>query len=92
MRNRRRTIALSIVTIIYVLIVLNEASLPGQDVILAVTVTTIFFSVFAHGMTAVPASNWYQRMMHRMMDESPEEMEAMPEMEPVTEMRTRRGM
>ena len=77
-----------IASIIYLLIVLREANLPGQDTILAVTVVTICGSVLLHGLTALPLTNWYGSMIEEMPDE---EMDEMPEMQEVTPMRTRRA-
>jgi NhaP-type Na+/H+ or K+/H+ antiporter len=76
-----------VASIIYTLIILRKASLPGSETVLTVALTTIFLSIFLHGLTAVPLSGWYRRMIERMAEE--EEMEAMPEMKPVSDLRTR---
>lgn len=80
-----------IASIIYVLIVLGDAELPGQTTILAVSVVTILASVLLHGVSAVPLTRWYARMVEDMKREGEAETLAMPEMKSVSEMRTRRS-
>jgi NhaP-type Na+/H+ or K+/H+ antiporter len=48
-----------IASILYVYTVLRAEGLERQDVIFSVVMITIFFSVMAHGMSAVPLTNWY---------------------------------
>jgi len=48
-----------IASILYVLLLLDESSIAGKDVILSVVMTTVLLSVFAHGLTAFPGTNWY---------------------------------
>ena len=48
-----------IASILYVLLLLEGSSVPGRDVILSVVMTTVLLSVFAHGLTALPGTNWY---------------------------------
>jgi NhaP-type Na+/H+ or K+/H+ antiporter len=69
-----------IASIIYGFIILEEESLQGQDIIFTIMVVTVLFSVFAHGLTAVPAAKSYGAHAESMEDED------MPEMMPVDEM------
>ena len=39
-------------------IVIQEAGLPGDDIIVIMT-TTVGLSVYLHGLSAVPGANWY---------------------------------
>jgi NhaP-type Na+/H+ or K+/H+ antiporter len=48
-----------IASILYVLLLLEGSSVAGRDVILSVVMTTVLLSVFAHGLTALPGTNWY---------------------------------
>ena len=50
-----------IASILYALLLLEQSSLPGGNVILSVVVTTVLLSIFAHGMTALPGTKWYAR-------------------------------
>jgi NhaP-type Na+/H+ or K+/H+ antiporter len=72
-----------IASIIYGFIILEEEGLQGQDIIFTIMVITVFFSVFAHGLTAVPAAKRYGAHAESMEDED------MPEMMPVDEMPVR---
>jgi NhaP-type Na+/H+ or K+/H+ antiporter len=73
-----------IASIIYGLIILEENTLPGRDTIMTVMIITVLFSVFAHGLTAVPWANRYGAQAEAMKDEPD-----MPELMPVTEMPVR---
>ncbi len=47
-------------SILFVLLVVSaEGELPGNDLILAVTMVTVALSIFAHGLTAAPAAAAY---------------------------------
>jgi NhaP-type Na+/H+ or K+/H+ antiporter len=50
-----------IASILFLLLVVAGSGLPGAAEINAVVVTTVLLSVFAHGLTAWPASIWYAR-------------------------------
>jgi NhaP-type Na+/H+ or K+/H+ antiporter len=54
-----------IASILYVLLLLEGSSVAGGDVILSVVITTVLLSVFAHGLTALPVSNWYAEYTQR---------------------------
>ena len=54
-----------IASILYVLLLVEESSIAGGDLILSVVMTTVLLSVFAHGLTAVPAANWYAAFTKR---------------------------
>ncbi len=74
-----------IASILYGLIILDELSLAGRHQIFAIMSITVLGSVFAHGMTALPAVNVYGSRAEAMKDESD-----MPELLPVSELPTRR--
>ncbi len=48
-----------IASILFVLLVIEEFDLAGEETIFAAAVTTVLLSVLAHGLTAFPASKWY---------------------------------
>jgi NhaP-type Na+/H+ or K+/H+ antiporter len=48
-----------IASILYALLLLEGSSVPGKEVILSVVMTTVLLSVFVHGLTAFPGSQWY---------------------------------
>jgi NhaP-type Na+/H+ or K+/H+ antiporter len=49
--------------ILFALLVLEESTLPGKQMIQHVVMTTVCLSVFAHGLTAVPWAKGYARRM-----------------------------
>lgn len=60
-------------SIVLLLITLNEApGIPGLKTIAAVVGTTILISVFAHGITAKPAIDWYARKIATLPADAPE--------------------
>jgi NhaP-type Na+/H+ or K+/H+ antiporter len=48
-----------IASVLYLLMVINELGLAGQERILSVIVLTVLLSIFLHGMSAVPLSRLY---------------------------------
>jgi NhaP-type Na+/H+ or K+/H+ antiporter len=48
-----------IASILYIFIVLESESLPSLELIYAVVMVTVLFSIFAHGITAAPAAKRY---------------------------------
>jgi NhaP-type Na+/H+ or K+/H+ antiporter len=74
-----------IASILYVLLLLEGSSVPGRDEILSVVMTTIFLSIFAHRLTAVPGSNWYAQYKQQTDSDAAEH-------EKVGEMPVRLGM
>ncbi len=48
-----------IASILYILIFVNEVGKEDNERLLSVIVLTILISVFLHGLSAVPLSNWY---------------------------------
>jgi NhaP-type Na+/H+ or K+/H+ antiporter len=70
-----------IASILYGLIVLEEGALKGRFEIFTIMTISVFLSVLAHGLTAVPATKAYGAQAEWMKDEPD-----MPEMKPVTEM------
>ena len=69
-----------IASILYVLLLLEGSSLAGGDVILSVVMTTVLLSVFAHGLTASPGTNWYAQYTERADPDAAEheQLEEMP--------------
>ena len=72
--------------ILFGLLILSEASFPGQNLIFNTIVITVLLSIFLHGLTAVPAANAYGRKAEAMKDETD-----MPEMKQVSVMPTKPG-
>lgn len=52
-------------SLIFALVVTRESSIPHGEQIFTVAMLTATLSIFAHGMTAVPASVWYARVVNR---------------------------
>lgn len=48
-----------IASIIIAAIIVKEAGLPGDDIIVTITTVTVAMSVFLHGLTAVPGADRY---------------------------------
>jgi NhaP-type Na+/H+ or K+/H+ antiporter len=48
-----------VASILYIFIVLEASSLPGLELIYAVAMITVLFSIYAHGITAAPAADRY---------------------------------
>jgi sodium/hydrogen antiporter len=65
-----------IASVIFGLIVIEQHQIPHAEDIFIIAVVTILFSVFAHGITAVPASNAYAQKAESMKDEA----DSMPEL------------
>jgi len=60
-------------SIVLLLITLNEApGIPGLKTIAVVVSTTVLISVFAHGITAKPAIDWYARKTASLPSNAPE--------------------
>ena len=70
-------------SILFALLVLEEADIPLRAEILQITIVTVAFSILAHGITAAPASRWYARLVGRMGQ--------CEEAKPVSEMPSRFG-
>ena len=54
-----------IASIIIVAIVIKEAGLPGDDLIVTITTVTVALSVYLHGLTAIPGAerfaDWHEQ-------------------------------
>ncbi|NJN82233.1 MAG: sodium:proton antiporter [Caldilineaceae bacterium] len=50
-----------IASILYALLLLEHSGIQASDMILTTVFVTVLLSIFAHGMTAVPAASWYAR-------------------------------
>jgi len=52
-------------SILFALLVLGKSNFEGRDLVLSVTVVTVLYSIFAHGITAGPLSALYARCLER---------------------------
>ncbi|MEE8371162.1 MAG: cation:proton antiporter [Sphingomonadales bacterium] len=52
-------------SILFVVLIVEHAQLPGSDQLLSIVVATVTISIFAHGITAFPASQAYARFFAR---------------------------
>jgi NhaP-type Na+/H+ or K+/H+ antiporter len=53
-------------SILFALLVLEEFPIPHREQVMAVAMVTVFASVWAHGLSAHPAAEWYARSMEGM--------------------------
>ena len=53
-------------SILFVLLILEEADLPHSDTLLSITVVTVGLSILLHGVTAAPFASLYGRLAARM--------------------------
>ena len=53
-------------SILFVLLILEEADIPHRDEILSITVITVALSVVLHGISAAPFAKVYGRLAERM--------------------------
>ena len=53
-------------SILFVLLILEESSVPHRDDLLSITVITVALSALTHGITAAPLSNLYGQLVARM--------------------------
>lgn len=74
-----------VASILYIFIVLESESLPGLELIYAVVMVTVLFSIFAHGITAAPAAKRYGEHIKGLEHEE----KAITERKDVSEMPTR---
>jgi NhaP-type Na+/H+ or K+/H+ antiporter len=65
-----------VASILYIFIVMEEESLPGLELIYAVAMITVLFSIFAHGITAAPAANRYGGRMEELDEKDKVEIES----------------
>jgi sodium/hydrogen antiporter len=65
-------------SIVFAVIVVQQAQLPGAQTILSATYVTIGLSVFAHGITAAPLARRYARWYESRPHHQSLEMEAVP--------------
>ncbi len=52
-------------TLIFALLISSEYSLPHGERIFTIAILTVVMSAVLHGVTALPASNWYGRWMEK---------------------------
>ncbi len=63
-------------SVVLLLIALEEArGIPGIETIGLVVITTVLISIFAHGISAGPAGEWYSRIVAALPDNAPEKIE-----------------
>jgi NhaP-type Na+/H+ or K+/H+ antiporter len=63
-------------SVVLLLIAVEEAKgIPGLETIVLVVITTVFISIFAHGISAGPAGEWYSRIVAALPEDAPERME-----------------
>jgi len=74
-----------IASILFALLILEESGITNGNEIFSVIMVTVLFSVFTHGLTSVPLSNWYARKIERLKHTQKE----IPEHINVKEMPTR---
>ena len=55
-------------SILFVLLILEEADVPQHEAILAITVITVALSTLLHGITAAPLALWFGRKVEDMGD------------------------
>lgn len=68
-------------SVVLLLIAIEEAEgLPGLETISLVVTTTVLLSVFAHGISTNPASEWYAKIVAVLPEDAPEmgEMKELP--------------
>lgn len=61
-----------VASVLYGLLVLEGGDLPHTALIFDIMVFTVLVSVFAHGISAFPAANWYGQRMAQADPETPE--------------------
>lgn len=63
-------------SVVLLLIAMEEAKgIPGLETISLAVITTVLISIFAHGISAGPAGNWYSRIVAALPDDAPERRE-----------------
>lgn len=65
-------------SILYIFLVLEESGLRGRNQIFSVVMCTVLLSIFAHGMSAWSASQWYARHAERHREIEPDAAEHRP--------------
>lgn len=55
-----------VATILFALLILERAAVPGAEALVVTAMTAVLLSVFAHGVTAAPAARWYARRLASM--------------------------
>jgi NhaP-type Na+/H+ or K+/H+ antiporter len=65
-------------SIVFAVITVQEANLPGSNTILLVSYVTIGLSVAAHGITAAPLAKWYARWYEAHPESRRPAMESVP--------------
>ena len=71
-----------VASILYIFTILETEALEGKELIYTVTMITVLFSVFAHGVTAAPLANWYGKRVAEAEAKDPDsaEQQEVPEM------------
>ena len=71
-----------IASILFGLLVLEHNALKHQEEIYAIVIATVLLSILAHGVTALPWSNWYASHLEKLKDKERAEFLAIKEMRP----------
>ena len=50
----------------------EKADLPGEELIILAVVATVLLSIFAHGISAIPATRWYAGQIESLDASAPE--------------------
>ncbi|MFC2037124.1 cation:proton antiporter [Chloroflexota bacterium] len=69
-----------VASILYIFTILDTEALEGKELIYAVTMITVLFSIFAHGVTAAPLANWYGKRVAEAEEPDSAEQQEVPEM------------
>ncbi|WP_231593415.1 hypothetical protein [Methanosarcina siciliae] len=63
-------------SVVLLFIAVEEAKgIPGLETINLAVITTVLISIFAHGISAGSAGNWYSRIVAALPDDAPERRE-----------------
>ncbi len=76
-----------VASILYVLLLLEESSVAGQNSIVNVVVITVFLSIIAHGVSAIPLSKTYSKRLDSAKHKEHEEVTEMPVRLPFRDMK-----
>ena len=61
-------------SILFALLIIRQAKVENQELILLITITTVSLSILLHGVSAGPASKWYGAIASRMSDSEEQKM------------------
>ncbi len=67
-----------VASILYVLLLLAESNITGQDIIVNIVVITVLISIIAHGVSAIPLSKNYSKRLEDTKHKEHKEIDEMP--------------